>query len=246
MSNNNDNRTKNEKQKEFDTYIFRLLELIENMNTITDGQYKESCDIFMELRKLFQETKYKIINTPIYQTMTRRAIRNIGNQKYLTEIEKIYDDKYQRCNRCSSFILKDIKNVNMINHKKTKKCCMFHEAKFQSIKLGEIKDERIANRMIYASTFTFNLKKVKTLGDLDKKQRIIIFPSYESYCEEYGLKETNSKTIKEIYENQLPNQNIIDWYKDENGKWCENTKIDIRKFFGGGGGGGGYKIKLKS
>ena len=34
---------------------------------------------------------------------------------------------------------------------------MNHEAKYQTKQIGEIKDERIANRMIYASAFKFNI-----------------------------------------------------------------------------------------
>lgn len=214
-------RTQNEKQKEFDTYIFRLLELIENMNDIKDGEYKESCDIFMNLRKMFQETKQQLIHNPIFNTMIRRRIRNVGEARYVSELEKVFDDNYERCERCSSIIKKSY----MKTHLKTKKCCMNHEAKFQSIKIGEITDDRIANRMIYASTFTFNLRKVKSLGELDKKQRIIIYPNYERLCEEYGKRIINSKTLVEINELEMPNPpESIDWYKDENGKWCENGK----------------------
>lgn len=235
MSSMND-KTESEKKKEFDSYIFRLLELIENMEQITDGQYIESCDIFMALRRMFQETKVKIIHTPIYETMLRRSVRNIGNVKYLSELDKIYDDNYVKCERCSSMILKGKKNMQ--THIKRKKCVMNHEAKFQSLKIGEIKDERIANRMIYASAFTFNLKKVKKVRDLDKKQILILFPHLE--LTEYEIfnmtVEHQNLLIRRRGENDIwkvyydcntryaNNQENIDWYKDENNKWKINGK----------------------
>jgi hypothetical protein len=239
---NIDNRTESEKKKEFDTYIFRLLELIENMSQITDGEYKESCDIFMELRKLFQETRIQIINNPIFETMVRRATRSVGDYKYMSELEKVYDDKYEKCERCSSMIKngRSRKNgmTNMEQHQKRKKCVMNHEAKFQSIKIGEIKDGRIANRMIYASTFTFNLKQAHKIKDLNK-DKFTIFPHLE-YTEEemenmteeeYNTKITQVKShelwvqfleCNKLYAN---NQEEIDWYKDRNGNWRENGKI---------------------
>jgi len=233
---NIDNRTECEKKKEFDTYIFRLLELIESMSQITDGQYKESCDIFMALRKMFQETRVKIINTPIFETMLRRSVRNISNCKYLSELDKIHDDNYEKCVRCSAFILKG--GNNMKTHMKRKKCVMNHEAKFQSIKIGEVKDERIANRMIYASAFTFNLKRVKKVGDIDSNCIYKIFPHLElTEYEMFNMTEEHRKIlIKQRKENQLwkvyydcntryaNNQEYIDWYKDENGNWRENGK----------------------
>jgi hypothetical protein len=236
MSDRYDNRTECEKKKEFDSYIFRLLELIENMEQVKDGEYKESCDIFMALRKLFQETRIKIINTPVFQTMRLRAVRNISNCKYISELDKVYDDNYEKCIRCSSFILKG--GRNMETHMKRKKCVMNHEAKFQSIKIGEVKDERIANRMIYASAFTFTLKKVKKVGDLDKNSRYRIFPHLDlNEYERFNLtEEQQTLLIKQRKENQLwkvyydcntryaDNQEEIDWFKDKNGNWRENGK----------------------
>lgn len=236
---NIDNRTESEKKKEFDSYIFRLLELIENMSQITDGQYLESCDIFMELRKLFQETRVKIIQTPVFETMIRRATRSVGEYKYLSEMEKIYDDKYEKCNRCSAMIKNGRSKgmSNMEHHQKRKKCVMNHEAKFQSIKIGEIKDERIANRMIYASTFTFNLKQAVRVRDL-KKDIFTIFPHLD-YTDEEMLNMTDEEyqeKIRNIRTHELwteflecnklyaNNQEEIDWYKDENGNWRENAK----------------------
>lgn len=236
---NIDNRTQSEKKKEFDSYIFRLLELIENMSQITDGQYLESCDIFMELRKLFQETRIQIIQTPIFETMVRRATRTVGEYKYLSEMEKIYDDRYEKCERCSAMIKNGrIRGMsNMEHHQKRKKCVMNHEAKFQSIKIGEIKDERIANRMIYASTFTFNLKQAVRVRDL-KKDIFTIFPHLD-YTDEEMLNMTDEEyqeKIRNIRTHELwteflecnklyaNNQEEIDWYKDENGNWKENGK----------------------
>jgi len=236
---NIDNRTESEKKKEFDTYIFRLLELIENMSQITDGEYKESCDIFMELRKLFQETRIQIINNPIFDTMVRRATRSVGDYKYMSELEKVYDDKYEKCVRCSAMIKNGRSRgmSNMEHHQKRKKCVMNHEAKFQSIKIGEIKDERIANRMIYASTFTFNMRQAHRIRDLNK-DKFTIFPHLEYTEEEISAmteEEYNTKITKvkshelwteflecnKLYAN---NQEEINWYKDENGIWRENGK----------------------
>jgi hypothetical protein len=223
---NQDNRTQNEKQKEFDTHIFRLLELIENIPDIKDGQYKESCDIFMELRKMFQQTKQQIIQTTIFTTMTRRAVRSVNNPRYLSELEKVYDDDYERCQKCSSMV----KISYMKQHLKSKKCCMNHEAKYQSIKIGEIKDERIANRMIYASTFTFNLKKGNLVSDIDSLCRYKIFPHLleNELTPEERRTENRRLTISNAYlecnSKYANNTEYIDWYKDENGKWCENGK----------------------
>jgi hypothetical protein len=236
---NIDNRTESEKKKEFDSYIFRLLELIENMSQITDGQYLESCDIFMELRKMFQETRIQIIHTPVFETMVRRATRSVGDYKYLSEMEKIYDDKYEKCERCSAMIKNGRSRgmSNMEHHQKRKKCVMNHEAKFQSIKIGEIKDERIANRMIYASTFTFNLKQAVRIRDL-KEDIFTIFPHLD-YTDEEMLNMTEEEyqeKIRNIRTHELwvqflecnklyaNNQEEIDWYKDENGNWRENAK----------------------
>jgi hypothetical protein len=231
---NIDNRTQSEKKKEFDSYIFRLLELIESMSQITDGQYKESCDIFMELRKLFQETRTQIINTPIFETMVRRATRSVGDYKYMSELEKVYDDNYEKCSRCSAMI--KCGGRNMENHLKRKKCVMNHEAKFQSIKIGEIKDGRIANRMIYASTFTFNLRQAHTIKEL-KEDKFTIFPHLKSTEEEINnmteeefnthiLYNDNPLWLQFLECNRLygNNQEEIDWYKDENGNWRINGK----------------------
>jgi hypothetical protein len=195
----------------------------------------------MELRKLFQETRIQIINNPIFDTMVRRATRSVGDYKYLSELEKVYNDNYEKCNRCSAMIkngrLRKNGMTNMEQHQKRKKCVMNHEAKFQSIKIGEIKDGRIANRMIYASTFTFNLKQAHKIKDLNK-DKFTIFPHLE-YTEEemenmteeeYNTKITQVKShdlwvqfleCNKLYAN---NQEEIDWYKDENGNWRENAK----------------------
>jgi hypothetical protein len=229
---NQENKSQSDIQREFDTYIFRLLELIENMNNVRDGEYKESCDIFMELRKMFQQTRQQIIHTPIFTTMVRRAVRKSPEQKYLSELEKVNDNRYSRCERCSSIV----KNSYMDKHMESKKCCMNHEAKFQSIKIGEVKDERIANRMIYASTFTFNLKKCgDMICQINNNIRYIIFPHLleriNSYTEEerkIQIRIIHRTDISQAYLecNDLygNNREEIDWYKDDNGKWCENGK----------------------
>jgi len=113
---------------------------------------------------------------------------------------------------------------------------MNHEAKFQSIKIGEIKDGRIANRMIYASTFTFNLRQANKIKDL-KEDKFTIFPHLKSTEEEINnmteeefnthiLYNDNPLWLQFLECNRLygNNQEEIDWYKDENGNWRINGK----------------------
>lgn len=145
-----DDRTQNQKQKQFDGHIFWLLELIKHMEQVRDGEYKETCNIFMELRKLFKETKQEIIHTTVYQTMIRRRIRSRNK------------------------------------HMKSKKCCMTHEAKFQTHKRYEI--------------YKMELGKICNFGNMEigkipKDQLKILLPNYEELFNEC-ITEQEQKAFK--------------------------------------------------
>jgi len=208
--NSNENKTKCEIQKEFDSLIFNMLDIIDNIDNIKDGDYLKLCDLLV----LLKNSKSHIINTPTFQTMTRRSVRNFGNQKYLSEIEKIYNNEYERCNRCSTMI----KKKHMPIHNKTLKCCKNHEAKYQSIKIGNIKDNRIANRMIYASTFKFNINQAKNWKNLSVTQRNILLPNINNHIE------NNPQFLKTSLGDSLIQGNSLDWFKDDDGNWVENGK----------------------
>jgi len=223
MSRNIDNRTQVEKQKEFDTLIFKMLELIDNIPDMTSGEYREGCDTLLDLRKMFLATKQQLVNTVVFETMIRRRVRKVNDSRYLSEMEKIYDEEYCRCNHCSSMV----KNTYMKIHIKSKKCVMNHEAKFQTKKIGKIGDKRIANRMIYASTFKFN---IVNFGLLSIKQILsscelykIIMPDLLEIINDWEEDDLEINIKKQLW--TLTTNGGLDWFKDTDGKWKENGKV---------------------
>lgn len=222
MSRNIDNRTQVEKQKEFDTLIFKMLDLIDNIPDITSGEYKEGCDTLLDIRKIFLVTKQQLVNTAIFETMIRRRVRKVNEGRYLSEMEKIYDEEYCRCNHCSSMV----KNTYMKIHIKSKKCVMNHEAKFQTRKIGKVCDKRIANRMIYASTFKFNIINFGLLSIsqvFDCELYNIIMPDLQERINAWEEDEVWVNIKKQLW--TLTTNGGLDWFKDIDGKWKENGKV---------------------
>ena len=87
----------------------------------------------------------------------------------------------------------------MKTHIKSKKCCMTHEAKYQTHNIGVVRDDRIANRMIYASTLKFNVCNFgnMAIGKIPKEQLKILLPNYEELYNECGDTEAEYKTFKQ-------------------------------------------------
>lgn len=215
-----DNRTQVEKQKEFDTLIFKMLELIDNIPDMTSGDYREGCDTLLDLRKMFLATKQQLVNTVVFETMIRRRVRKVNESRYLSEMEKIYDEEYCRCNHCSSMVKKTYMKI----HIKSKKCVMNHEAKFQTKKIGKIADKRIANRMIYASTFKFNIVNygILPIGLCSNQLYKIIMPDLQEIINAWEEDEAKVNIRKELW--TLTTNGGLDWFKDTDGKWKENGK----------------------